>query len=211
MNKFDLRFQKTEEMIINAFLKVAAGSSFEQIRIKDICAVAMISRNAFYAHYADKYELLESICESLKEKMILGLTPVMVHKMANHQLNESTDWCIDMIYENREILKTLSHCVPERLRRLLQDVFITGTLEALYENPQEILRDPLLNMGTIAISNLLIGCVVQWLDTMDEVSRDEMVTFVKLYMHEPCIILYRKISAHPEIKERKPEKKRGDQ
>ena len=76
MNKFDLRFQKTEELIINAFLKVAAGSSFEQIRIKDICAVAMISRNAFYAHYADKYELLESICESLKEKMILGLTPV---------------------------------------------------------------------------------------------------------------------------------------
>lgn len=202
MNKFDLRFQKTEELIISAFLKIAAKTKFEQIRIKDICAEAMISRNAFYAHYADKYELLESICDDLQKRMSAGLTPVILKEMANHRLNESTGWCIQMIYENREILRILSHCVRDRLRRLLQDVFIAGTLKALYENPEEIRNDPLLSMGTMAVSDLLVGSAIEWLEKTDEVPREEMINFVRLYMHEPCIILYRKISQNPNIRER---------
>ena len=199
MNKFDLRFQKTEDLIIKAFLECAAETDLDKIRIKDICARASISRNAFYAHYADKYELLESVCESLETKMANGLTPAVISLRSQNQLNESTDWCVGMVYENREILRILANCSEERLRALLVGVFIEGTLKALYDRPELILSDPKLNMAANAVTNLLVSSLLLWLQHIDDISRDEMISFVRTYMHEPCILLYRQINAHPGI------------
>jgi AcrR family transcriptional regulator len=199
MNKFDLRFQKTEDLIIQAFLLCAAETDLDKIRIKDICVRAGISRNAFYAHYADKYELLESICARLETKMINGLTPAVISMMSKNQLNESTDWCVRMVYENREILRVLSNCSEERLRKLLVGVFVEGTLKALYDKPALIRSEPKLYMAANAVTNLLVSSLLFWLQHIDDISSEEMIGFVRTYMHEPCILLYRQINAHPDI------------
>ena len=57
-NKIDLRIIKTKKNIYETFENLMKNHSFEEIKVSDICTLAMIIRYTFYAHYNDKYELL---------------------------------------------------------------------------------------------------------------------------------------------------------
>lgn len=61
----DLRVKRTQKAIKNSFFELVEKKGFEHISVKDITDGAMISRNTFYLHYADKYELLNKICDDL--------------------------------------------------------------------------------------------------------------------------------------------------
>lgn len=51
---------RTDKAIINAFLTLCSRKGFEQMTIKDILDEAPVSRNTFYAHYRDKYDVAEN-------------------------------------------------------------------------------------------------------------------------------------------------------
>ena len=63
MKKIDLRVRKTLLAIDQAFLNLLKEKDFQQITIQDIADAALINRATFYAHYADKYELLDKMTE----------------------------------------------------------------------------------------------------------------------------------------------------
>ncbi len=69
-NTKDLRILKTERAIHEAFFSLMKKNGFEKISVKDISDAAMISRNTFYLHYSDKYDLLESVCKSMIDKLL---------------------------------------------------------------------------------------------------------------------------------------------
>lgn len=54
----DMRIQKTYIALTNALIEMMEETSFEDIRVKDLCERAMIRKSTFYKHFADKYELL---------------------------------------------------------------------------------------------------------------------------------------------------------
>ena len=57
----DLRIKRTQRAIKDAFYSLVEEKGFEHITVKDITERAMISRNTFYLHYEDKYDLLNKI------------------------------------------------------------------------------------------------------------------------------------------------------
>ncbi len=57
----DKRIQKTKRNLKNVLIELLGEKSFEQITVKEICEKSSTSRITFYTHYADKYELLDSI------------------------------------------------------------------------------------------------------------------------------------------------------
>jgi len=61
----DLRIKRTQKAIKDAFFDLLEEKGFEHISVKDITDKAMISRNTFYLHYSDKYELLNKVCDDL--------------------------------------------------------------------------------------------------------------------------------------------------
>lgn len=64
-NKTDLRIIKTKKSIYRAFFKLLNEKGFEKISVKDISDEAVISRNTFYLHYEDKYDLMDKICDEM--------------------------------------------------------------------------------------------------------------------------------------------------
>ena len=64
--KTDLRVIKTKRLLYKSLSKLLKEKSFEQIKISDICNEALINRSTFYAHYNDKYELLNDLFENLR-------------------------------------------------------------------------------------------------------------------------------------------------
>jgi AcrR family transcriptional regulator len=59
--KNDPRVVRTRKLIQDAFLSLAGEKDFEAITVKDIADKATVNRVTFYAHYVDKYELLDNL------------------------------------------------------------------------------------------------------------------------------------------------------
>ncbi|MGN1420245.1 MAG: TetR/AcrR family transcriptional regulator [Eubacterium sp.] len=69
----DLRIKRTQKAIKESFFILVEEKGFEHISVKDITDRAMISRNTFYLHYEDKYDLLNKICDDLMRKLFFGV------------------------------------------------------------------------------------------------------------------------------------------
>jgi AcrR family transcriptional regulator len=57
--KLDLRVKRTRGLILNAFESLITEKGFEAIAVQDVTDKAQINRATFYAHFADKYALLD--------------------------------------------------------------------------------------------------------------------------------------------------------
>ena len=53
----DIRIEKTERAIKQAFMELRAEKPLEKIRVKELCDRACINKSTFYAHYEDIYAL----------------------------------------------------------------------------------------------------------------------------------------------------------
>ncbi|HEX9036028.1 MAG TPA: TetR family transcriptional regulator [Ktedonobacterales bacterium] len=57
----DPRVRRTRELIQRAFIELVQERGFEAIRVQDIAERATINRATFYAHFEDKYSLLDTL------------------------------------------------------------------------------------------------------------------------------------------------------
>ena len=75
--KLDPRVKRTRALILNAFQDLLAEKNFEAITVQDVTTRAQINRATFYAHFQDKYALLDySIAQMFMgeiEKRMLNL------------------------------------------------------------------------------------------------------------------------------------------
>ncbi len=88
--KIDLRILKTKKNIYLTFEELMKKYSFEEIKVSDICEMAMINRSTFYAHYSDKYELLKEYIESLQDMLSSELEK-------NSSISNSKEYYLEMI------------------------------------------------------------------------------------------------------------------
>ena len=57
--KLDPRVKRTRSLILQSFSGLLAEKGFESISVQDVTVKAQINRATFYAHFVDKYELLD--------------------------------------------------------------------------------------------------------------------------------------------------------
>lgn len=57
----DLRVEKTERAVRNAFLELRSKTPVEKIKVRELCEKAMINKSTFYAHYNDIYDLSDTM------------------------------------------------------------------------------------------------------------------------------------------------------
>ena len=62
--KMDLRIEKTERGIKNAFIELRSRKPLEKITVKELCESARINKSTFYAHYKDNaHKRISTICQ----------------------------------------------------------------------------------------------------------------------------------------------------
>jgi AcrR family transcriptional regulator len=73
--RVDPRVKRTRQLLQQAFLELFAEKGMASISIQDITDRATVNRATFYAHFPDKYALLDSIVRELFQQMLAQHLP----------------------------------------------------------------------------------------------------------------------------------------
>ncbi|MGN1023585.1 MAG: TetR/AcrR family transcriptional regulator [Lachnospiraceae bacterium] len=127
----DRRQQKTRRAIFDAFDRLLAKKRYEQITIADILEEADIGRSTFYAHFASKDALLETMCGDIVSHVFSqDLTREQGHDYSHgdHSLEERIEHFCRHLYENKEeIIRILTYESSDIFVR-----YLTGDLERMF-------------------------------------------------------------------------------
>lgn len=83
-NRDDERYRKAESAIVEAFVTLLADDGFAAITVKNLIARAGVNRSTFYAHYADKSDLIGHVENQLLNELaaLVDQAPVREHVSA---------------------------------------------------------------------------------------------------------------------------------
>jgi AcrR family transcriptional regulator len=68
-SRTDLRVLRTRQMLKDAFFELMETVGFKKITVDGLTKKAFVSRNTFYSHYTDKYDLLRSLEDEVLEEI----------------------------------------------------------------------------------------------------------------------------------------------
>lgn len=88
----DLRVQKTRNSILNAFIELRSNKPLEKITVKELAERAQISKQTFYLHYKDIYDL----SEQLEQELIQTLVSSLSHQ--EHLLEHSKEAALELFH-----------------------------------------------------------------------------------------------------------------
>ena len=73
--RIDPRITRTHKLLVDAFVALLSEKDFEDITVQDIAARATVNRATFYAHFTDKYALVDELTR-------MGFTQMLQQRQA---------------------------------------------------------------------------------------------------------------------------------
>lgn len=159
----------TEKELLKALTELLRESPLDKITVKEITDRCGVSRNTFYYHFHDVYELAASYFVHETDRIV---------KMYQKDENWEGGFLegLTFLYENRLIIQH----VYQSISRAELDAFLN---EVVYRHALIIVRDKMKGRGysdkTLALAtdfykNALIGAVIQWIERNMKDKPEEM-------------------------------------
>lgn len=171
----DLRTRRTYLFLKNALLELLAKKPFEEIKVNDICNLAMVHRTTFYSHFSDKYELLEYCISDIEEEI-------------TNQIKKNTYTDIQEFYQNM-IMSLLAYMEENKhffktiLRKNSESAVITIFSNAcvsyinemlVKEEENQIQHDIPIEVIAQFFSGAVISTILWWIKTNNSLSGKEL-------------------------------------
>lgn len=136
----DIRIQKTQAAIKNAFFELRAQKSVEKITVKELCQRAQINKSTFYTHYDDIYALSDAM-QAEAIAFVLGTISLQEHSLRNP--GAFTRAIYQAVFAHKALIDGL-FAPHERTR--LGNALEEGIRRVVYQNDPERRGDVELNI-----------------------------------------------------------------
>ncbi|HKU31483.1 TetR/AcrR family transcriptional regulator [Arthrobacter sp. NyZ413] len=178
MTREDRRVRRTRAALTQALLVLMTTKSYEAITVQDLIDRADVGRSTFYAHFADKDELLDESVEVLRAMVE---EPGVPHRPTRGQPLPFATIFFHHVSDQRGLLSALlghgaSGTVTVRLERVLQET-AEAQLRALIK-PGQAQAVPLELLARAAVASCL-ACLRWWIDTGFNNTPDELDTMFR--------------------------------
>lgn len=155
--KLDPRVKRTRSLILQAFMELLPEKGFQSVSVQDITEKAGINRATFYAHFPDKYALLD---HSIQQGFRAEIEKRMLD--ACHYSDENLKTLIITVSEF--VSNANSHCKPsnpqfESLVEAQVKNQLQGLLQVWLEQDDS---DVDAKTAATAASWAIYGLVLQW-------------------------------------------------
>ena len=166
-NKTDLRIQRTQKAIIDAFYELLDEKSFGSITVIDICDRALINRGTFYTHFEDKYQLLDKCISDV----MYGL-----HEQVKQAHGEN-----DLITYYNEVMALGINYLAQHRRRL-RTIILKADSALVFDKVHEILTHNIVNRLSKAKPKAGMGKVPA--DILAEFFAGGIISLIKWWLLE---------------------------
>jgi AcrR family transcriptional regulator len=162
VNQNDPRVKRTRQLLQQAFMELIHEKSFEAITVQDIAERSTLNRATFYAHYEDKYALLDatagtSFAETLRRR--IACDAMMSEETLRRLVLAVCDYHGDLSKQCERAYQTLESLLAPRIRTTLHDLVLGCLLrtEAFRE-----CRHETLEMAATVVSWAIYGATLRW-------------------------------------------------
>ena len=97
MGFLDIRIEKTERAIKQAFMELRAQKPLEKIKVKELCDLACINKSTFYAHYQDIYALANAMEDEMVEEVVESL-PQLTARLPSGAVHQPRGSCNEQMH-----------------------------------------------------------------------------------------------------------------
>ena len=144
--KEDLRIRKTKANLYRSLLQLMEEKPFEEIKVIDICKSSMINRSTFYDHFNDKYKLLYSLINDLKNNLLEYLDVIIKVNYVKEYYIELLKLLLEFFEKNLSVYSSIA-IVKKNNNSIAFDMMFDASLEAVTKR----LKEHYINKSNIPI------------------------------------------------------------
>ena len=178
--RLDPRIRRTRNLLQDALRRLLEEKEFDKISVQDITEAATLNRATFYAHYSDKFALLEefirvSFLDILEEKNVRfdGTCPSALQVII-------LTVC-EYLIEAEKSLSSKQHQYEPFLQSKVIDQIREVLLDGFRQHPMERRVGPETIAATVSWA--IYGAVKQWVDSADRLPQEEFVQLAVDLIH----------------------------
>lgn len=183
--KLDPRIRRTRDLLHGALRQLLQQKEFDKISVQDIAEAATLNRATFYAHYSDKFALLEeTIRVSFLE--LLGQRKVRFDGTCSSAFQAIILAVCDYLHEVQQSLSSKQHQFEPFVEATVIDQVRLVLLEGLRQRAAERKVTPgILSPEIIAAtaSWAIYGAAQQWVHMPDRVPAEQFVAVAVHLVH----------------------------
>ncbi len=179
--KEDLRIIRTRRLLMGTLLDMMEEESIEKISVIDLCNRAMVNRATFYAHFEDKYHLLNFALEELKDNIYAKFTKDAKITTPTETLNSILTMAIEFFFDRQApIMSIIRNNRNSKVISTIQDSVAQSVKYQLskYKDSYDV-RVPLqVISGFIAggMVNVALWCI----DNPDKYTKEDFFRYVNI-------------------------------
>ncbi len=194
MNKNDLRYIKTEELIQNAFFESVEEVGFEKTTVSDICKLARISRFTFYSHHEDKYRLKEHILSVLEKNLRKSLTRSIVSDYLRGDFQSSANRIVNDAISNKNLIRIMMKCDRNAVIKIIANEYMDyPTTTYIKDSKQKIDSDLELQVARAFLVNSIIGFIDVVINSDDDISKEELTQVMYNLCKQPSETFFNRL------------------
>jgi AcrR family transcriptional regulator len=176
----DRRIQRTRQLLKQASIEVMQKKGFPATSIQEITERANVNRGTFYDHFADKYELAETLIRDEFHHLVGVLPPV------SHWDGSVLQVLIRIVLENFRDVQRRCHPrgdIDPLTLRIIQEELTALLLAWLKEKRRKGVQDtvpPQTAAGTMSWA--ILGAALQWSLEPDSMPAEQMAHDILLLL-----------------------------
>lgn len=160
--KLDPRVKRTRRLLVEAFFELLGEKGFDAITVQDIAARATVNRATFYAHFTDKYALVDELVREGFERILhrrLAESPDTIEAFLRQLFLAVADQWGEMQGQCRVVFRTFESLMEAQVKSQLR-AHVRARLsddEATRGRGRER-----LDMMTAIVTWSLYGAAMEW-------------------------------------------------
>ena len=183
VSKNDLKFTRTDKLIMSSFIELLETCPMEKISVVDICDKAMIKRATFYNHFESKEHLFNSIMYQMQEELFLSILNKEKGGNIRSTINKIIEKVIDFLIENKPRISAIMKnnknigydmAVIETMNRGIKDVIRQNKDKFNSSLPTEVLVK-FYGGGFVSLA-------IWWLTSDTDYTKNQLIDMVNTLM-----------------------------
>jgi AcrR family transcriptional regulator len=178
--KIDLRIIKTNMVLYDALVNLLKDHPFEEIKVSDICAKALVNRSTFYAHFNDKYELFMSFINDLKESFIQELKTIDQDLSLKDYYLKLIEVFLNHVEGKEDIYKSI---LTNNRNSIIMDMIYNTIQEDVNSRIRNNDKDVPDDIFTSYYMGSIVNVGIDWLKGNKKYTKEEMLKYLNNLMN----------------------------